>query len=230
MTRSPTAYLAEIKLLFEELADPEVAEQQSKYMRFKFVYYGMKAPVWVPVCKAFFKENGLFTGSELVDFAHLCYEEDYRETHYLGLQMVEKALKKQDEDFIFTLEHLITENSWWDTVDWLAKLVGIHLLRYPQLTAPIAAKWIQSDNFWLQRCAIIFQLAYKEKTNEQLLFNNILQVADSSEFFLQKAAGWALRQYSRTQPAAVKAFIQNHTLAPLTIREGARIMKKHGTW
>jgi 3-methyladenine DNA glycosylase AlkD len=141
--------------------------------------------------------------------------------------MVQKVQKKQGPEFIDFLEELITAKSWWDSVDWLAKLVGIHFKRYPALILPVTERWMASGNFWLQRVCLIFQLTYRQKTDFDLMKKYILQVAPSKEFFLQKGAGWALRQYSKTNPQGVADFIEtNPQLAPLTKREGLKWLKK----
>lgn len=72
----------------------------------------------------------------------------------------------------------------------------------------------------------MFQLKYKERTDEKLLFDYILRSADSDEFFIQKAIGWALREYSKTNPQAVRQFIGEHELKPLSRREGLKILLK----
>ncbi len=222
----PDAYLKILKEIFEETGNPEVAEKQMKYMRNQFAYYGMKAPVFMPIFKSMFKEYGVYEREDLPIFVKLCLEEEYRELFYFALEMVQKTLKKQEADFIDTLEFLILQDSWWDTVDWIAKLVGKHFQRYPELIIPSTEKWMASGNIWLQRVSIIFQLFYREKTDEKLMYKYILQVADSKEFFLQKAAGWALRQYSRTNAESVLYFIDNHELAALTKREGQRLVRQ----
>ena len=219
---SPEAYLKLVKGIYEANANEETAEWQRKYLRFKFDFYGMKAPVWVGLMKPVFKENGLLSGEALKQFVRLCYNESFRELHYTGLQMIEKNLKNQSADFIYFLEELIETNSWWDTVDWIAKLVRLHFIRHPELIVPVTEKWIESKDMWLQRVAIIFQLLLKDKTNEKLLYDYILRVKDSKEFFIQKAAGWALRDYSKTNPDSVRKFITANTLAPLTVREGSK--------
>jgi len=221
----PQAYLEILMEVCEETGNPEVAEKQMKYMRNQFAYYGMKAPVFTPIFKSMFKEYGLYEGADLKAFVKLCLEKEYRELFYFALEMVQKKLKKQELDFIDTLEFLILHDSWWDTVDWISKLVGIHFQRYPELILPRTQKWMASDNIWLQRVSIIFQLFYREKTDEKLMYKYILEVAASKEFFLQKAAGWALRQYSRTNPQSVLQFIDNHELAALTKREGQRLVR-----
>ena len=85
---------------------------------------------------------------------------------------------------------------------------------------------MDSGYLWLQRVCMIFQLTYKDKTDQDLMFRYILRVAGSKEFFLQKGAGWALRQYSKTNPEAVRAFVEQHRLAPLTRREAMRLILK----
>ena len=139
---------------------------------------------------------------------------------------MQKTLKAQAPEFIEFLEELILANSWWDTVDWISKLVGMHFKRFPQLIVPVTERWMDSGNFWLQRVCLIFQLSYKEKTDADLMFKYVRRVADSKEFFLQKGAGWALRQYSRTNPEAVREFLASTRLSALTKREAMRLILK----
>ncbi len=214
-----------IKQEFADAANPEDALQKTAYFKDQFEFFGLKANVWVPITKAIFKEQGLLKGKDLLQFVELCFDDDHREMHYAAVQMIEKSQKKFKEDICEVLDFAMRNNQWWDTIDWLAKLWGIQFQKFPEYNPRLPDKWIQSDNFWHQRTAIIFQLFYKEKTNSDQLFSYILKVANSREFFLQKAAGWALRQYSKTDPDAVKEFINSNELSKLTIREGLRLMK-----
>ncbi len=198
-----------------------------RYMRNQFGYYGLKSPETVTLARQIFDELGMPEGEQLKALARLCFDDDYREVQYFALVMVEKSLKKQPPDFIDFLEELITTKSWWDSVDWLAKLTGLHLKKYPDLILPVTGRWMASGNIWLQRVCLIFQLGYKDRTDFALMQQYILQIAGSKEFFLQKGAGWALRQHSRTDPQGVTNFIENNPqLAPLTKREGMRLLKK----
>ena len=224
----PAEYVAALKKVLSENGDPTVAEGQMRYMRFKFAYYGLKAPAWVAISKELFGRHGLLAGSELQDFVRRCFADEYREVNYLGLQMTEKVIKKQPESFIDFLEEIIQLKSWWDTVDWINKLVGIHLRRFPQLQHPISNRWISGNNIWLQRVAILHQLTYKDEVDWQLLRKMILHVRNSDEFFLQKAAGWALRQYSKFEAERVVSFIKKEQLPALTKREGLKWLKKQG--
>ena len=186
----------------------------------------MKAPIWLGVAKELFKTEGIFTGEELKRFVRLCFEDDHRECHYLGLQMVEKTIKKQSKDYIHFLEELILTNSWWDSVDWLSKMVSMHFQRFPDLLPNTPDRWIESDHMWLQRVAIIFQRYKKYPTDWAMLQRYILKHQHSQEFFIQKAMGWALRDESKEHPAEVLAFIKANALPKLTQREGLKWLKK----
>lgn len=221
-------YFETVQSLFREKGNPEVAFYQMKYMRNQFPFFGLKAPEWMALAKVVIAENGIPQGEDLKTLVRLCYDDEHREMQFFGLELVQRSIGKQPENFIHFLEELITTKSWWDTVDWLAaKMVGTHLKRYPGLVPSFPDRWIESDNIWLQRTAILFQLKYKKDTDAALLFRYILRRAGSREFFVQKGAGWALREYSKTDPEAVRHFIQNNKLPALTRREG---LKRIGDW
>jgi 3-methyladenine DNA glycosylase AlkD len=123
------------------------------------------------------------------------------------------------------MEQLITTKSWWDTVDAIApKAVGKIADKFPEVVPETIDGWATHDYMWLKRAAILFQLKYKQKTDEELLYQYIRQNAASKEFFIQKAIGWALREYSKTNPASVKKFIEGQPLAPLSVREGSKYL------
>lgn len=223
---SPNTYYQLVRDIFREKGNPDMAQTQMWYMRNQFEFFGLKMPHWMALAKDIHKQHGLPEGGDLKTLARLCFEDDHREMHYFALETVQKALKKQPPEFIGFLEELITTRSWWDTVDWVNKLVGLHFLRFPELVKPVTERWMDSGNIWLQRVCLIFQLTYKEKTDAALLFDYVRRVAESKEFFLQKGAGWALRQYSKTNPEAVRQFVETTRLAPLTRREALRLIKK----
>jgi len=229
MVLSPPQYLAQLKTNLIDKGDPEYAERQMAYMRNHFEFYGLNAAAWLNVSKELFKKEGLFTGKELIEFTRLCFADEHREVHYVALQMIEKNIKKQDESFIKFLEELILTQSWWDSVDWIAKLVMLHFQRFPKGIKPITGRWIEDDNFWLQRVAITFQRYKKYPTDWELLQAYILRRADSKEFFIQKAAGWALREHSKTAPDDVMDFIGKHEsqLSKLTVKEGLKWVYKN---
>ena len=141
-TLSPQEYMDMVAERFTEAGDPIRAEQQRAYMRNLFDYCGLGAPQWLGMLKEIFTQHGTFTGSKLKKYVELAYEQDYRELHYSGLEMMQTRIKEWPENWIKVLEKCIVTNSWWDTVDWLAKITGIHFKHYPHLQKEYAHKWI----------------------------------------------------------------------------------------
>lgn len=219
---SPADYYSLVRDTFRAHGKPDVAQGQMAYMRHQFDFFGLKMPAWTALTKDILAQHGLPEGEDLTTLVRLCFEDEHREMQYFGLQILEKSLKKLPAASILFLEELIQTRSWWDTVDWINKLVGLHFKRFPEEIKPNTERWMDSGNIWLQRVSIIFQLTYRSKTDTDLLFAYILRVAHSKEFFLQKAAGWALRQHAKTDPELVREFVEGHVLAALTRREGLR--------
>lgn len=203
----------------------ENAVAMEKYMKNQFPYLGIKTPERRAIEKQFFKETGILTQPFNKDFVWTLWEMDEREYQNVALDYIEKSLKKlQKEDLPF-FEKLIITKSLWDTVDVIGpKAVGEIARRYPEVIEETINSWSTHENMWLRRAAILFQLKYKQQTNEALLYQYIVKSADSKEFFIQKAIGWALREYSKTNPESVKQFIEGHKLAPLSVREGSKYL------
>jgi len=150
-----------------------------------------------------------------------------REYQYVALGLLSKLEKKLPAGFILTLEDLLVTKSWWDTVDTLAAgVVGAHFQRYPQVCAEKLAEWQKSENFWLRRTCILFQLGYKKNTDFPLLCDIIRENLASKEFFINKAIGWALRQYSRVDAQAVRDFVAQTPLQPLSAREALKWLER----
>jgi 3-methyladenine DNA glycosylase AlkD len=147
--------------------------------------------------------------------------------HYCAIEILIKNLKNNYiKDDIQLIEKLITTNSWWDSVDFLAKyLLGNYLLQFPEETDSVILKLSSSENMWLNRSAILFQLGYKEKTNFDVLKLVCEKHKMSTEFFIQKAIGWALREYAKTDPQAVRDFVSSSNLKKLSEKEALKNMK-----
>ncbi|QWU13567.1 3-methyladenine DNA glycosylase AlkD [Paenibacillus sophorae] len=211
----------DLKLLareLEELRDPDAAAAMSAYQRNQFPFLGVRTPLRRQVLKSF-----LAAHQPKKEWIPLLWEMPEREYQYCGVDIAQSLRKKLEPADLPMIETCITRHSWWDTVDLLAASVAGFLLRkYPELQPEYGEKWLYSDNMWLNRTAILFQLHYKEATDERLLYNYIREHASSNEFFIQKAIGWALREYSKSNPASVAAFIEQEELKPLSRREGLK--------
>lgn len=224
-------YINDIKTIFEQNADADIAVPMAKYMKNKFEYYGIKTPKRSELLKKYHKENGYPKIDEIEAICRELWSLPQREYQYLADGLLNRFAKDMDENAIDFFEYLIITKSWWDTVDLIAsKLVGTHFQRFPHLIKKYTTKWMKSNNIWLQRTVILFQLKYKEKTDIMLLVSNIMKLAESKEFFIQKAIGWALREYSKTDSEAVINFVENNKLAPLSSREALKWLKKRGKY
>lgn len=212
---------------FATHADMNNAVPMKRYMKNRFEFFGIKSPERKTLTRAFFMEYGLPDAKDTNEFLRHIWEQPQRELHYVGLDILEKLVKRQKIADVDLLEFLITTKSWWDTVDWLAtRIVGVHLKHYPDEINSIHKDWMDSKNMWLQRVCILFQLKYKNETDVPLLFDTIKRLSDSDEFFIQKAIGWALREYSKTDPDIVLRFVDTHDLKPLSRREALKVIKR----
>ena len=212
--------------LFEENRNAANAGPMQNYMKGHFSFLGIKSPLRKELEKDFFKETGLLHEPFNKEWVEELWNKEEREYQYTALTYMEKSLKKLQKSDLPFMEWLITTKSWWDTVDAIApKPVGKIAENFPDVIEATIDGWAIHENIWLRRAAILFQLKYKEKTNEDLLYRYIMKNAESKEFFIQKAIGWALREYSKTNPASVKEFIEGHKLAPLSVREGSKYLR-----
>lgn len=216
-------YLSKISKVFKKIADPEIAKNQKRYMRNKFDFFGIQATPRRKATRKFMRKENRPSFEELETVVKKLWQKEEREYQYFALELVERYKKDFTEDIIKLFEYMITHKSWWDTVDQMAKnLVGPYFKKFPEKKDKYIEKWIQSDNIWLQRSCILFQLAYKEDTEVELLFDIIIRLKDIDEFFIQKAIGWALRQYARIEPEIIKDFVKNNELSSLSEREALK--------
>jgi len=224
---SPKQYYKSILPIFEAHRNDKKAKAMAAYLRNQFDFYGIQSPLRRSLQKEIFTQQGKPLGDELKAIVQLCWADKHRELQHFAMDLMLKSIKELDDSFIPFIEKLILQKSWWDTVDWLAPTgIGMILKRYPHLIQPLTSRWIEDDNIWLQRSAILFQLKYKSETNVELMSQYILRRADSKEFFVQKAAGWMLRQYSREDADFVRQFIANNELPSLTKREGLKWLNR----
>lgn len=218
-------YIEILTNIFERNCSEAQAKPMEKYMKNKFPFLGIKKPLRAQLEKQFFASSAILKEPFQHEFILDCWKKEEREFQYTALTYIEKSLKKLQKQDLDLIETLIATKSWWDTVDMLAsKPVGRIAMEYPEVINGRIDKWAADTDIWLRRTAILFQLKYKNKTDEQLLYKYILQNADSKEFFIQKAIGWALREYSKTNPESVKNFLAEHQVSPLSFREGSKYL------
>ncbi len=219
-------YINTLKVEFAIHANPEVATKQKAYMRNQFDFFGLKAGERRDIQKPFFIKEYLPPKEDVDKLVKKLWTQPEREFHHFAQELAFKYIKKLDKKDIQLFEYMITHKSWWDTVDYIAtKLVGGYMKKFPEETEKCVKRWLASGNIWLQRTALIFQLKYKEDLDSDLMASTINALLGSKEFFINKAIGWVLREYSRTDPEWVQDFVEKTPkLHGLSRREALRLM------
>ena len=231
MSANPPPETALSRLVLDRLttayraaADPERAGPMRAYMRDQFPFLGIPGPRQAQLTRAVLAEVGRAGEDDLRAVALGCWALPEREYQYFACGLLRRHVKVCSASFLDTSHHLIVTKSWWDTVDALAAhVVGPLVARHPQLLSTMD-EWVVAENVWLARTALLHQLRYKESTDATRLFHYCLTQAGHRDFFIRKAIGWALREYAKTEPNAVRTFVRAHEsrLSPLSIREALK--------
>ncbi|WP_200829146.1 DNA alkylation repair protein [Arcanobacterium ihumii] len=216
-------------LLVSELmsmGDPEVAVGMQRYMRDQFMFLGVKTPERKAISKPFFKVARKDPHADW-SFISMCWALPQREFQYVAADYLREVKHLLGAEDLPRIKTLVEAKSWWDTVDALDRTVGEIVVRNPSEKETMLA-WAQDSNFWTRRIAIDHQLLLRGETDVDLLEEIIvLNLPDSEfggEFFIQKAIGWSLREFSKTNPSWVRDFLDRHPVAALTRREASKYL------
>lgn len=212
----------QVKKAFEELADAANADKMSNYMRGKFEFYGISTPVRKSVYKELLRSE---KANKVIDwgFLDLCYEDEHREFQYLVMDYLVAMQKFLRFDDIEHIKKYIKTKQWWDTIDGFDRIIG-NIAFTDERINKLMLEWSVDEDFWIRRIAIDHQLCRKGKTNTELLEQILVNNFGSKEFFINKAIGWSLRDYSKTNPEWVKSFVERHRneMNSLSIREASK--------
>ncbi len=218
-----TNYL-QIKKLFEEHSNQEKAVQMAKYMRNQFVFYGLQTPERKALYKDFLraeKRNGTINWN----FLNQCYQDEHREFQYLVTDYLITMANDLTYDDVPKIFNYIKMKQWWDTIDKFDRIVGNIGLSDDRIDT-LMLQWSKDTDFWVRRIAIDHQLTRKEKTNTELLEQIIINNFGNDEFFINKAIGWSLRDYSKTDPTWVRDFLAKYQerMHTLSIKEASKYL------
>lgn len=209
--------------IFQQHANATRAVGAKAYMLNQFEFFGLVTANRRKLSKEYMKANTLTSQKELEIIAKECFNLPQREYQYFAVELLSFHKKMWQPSIIKTIEYCLVHKSWWDSVDHVAlECFTYYFQTFPQQIIPVTSKWNTSSNIWLQRSSIMFQKAFKQKTDTALLSKYILNCSSSKEFFVQKAIGWALREYGKTNPKWVVQFVQQNTLPALSKREALR--------
>ena len=217
--------IAELKVL----ADPEIAEGMRAYMKSNQPFYGVKAGPRRSSFKTIAKQFKMISQVEYEQIIFELWAGAYREEMYQALEVAEHYKKYRTLASWPIYDRLVRTAPHWDTLDWIAgKIVSSLVLQHRELEANLI-DWSQADNFWVRRASLLAHLRHKEQTNTQLLADTILALCHESEFFIRKAIGWVLRDYSYTDPAWVSNFVAQYDdrLSGLSKREALKQINRN---
>lgn len=225
MTKISENVVKHVRKELKRLANAQKAVEMAAYMKTKMPFYGVQKPDRVPILrhlKSHFRPADL---NEYTDTVLALWNEPHREEKYFAINYADTFQEFVVLESIPLFERLIREGAWWDFVDPVSiDLVGhVYLNQRKKLRSKIE-KWSRDDDMWIRRASLICHLHHKGETDEEQLFDLCLQLAHEKEFFIQKGMGWALREYSKTEPNAVRKFVEKNKskLSKLTYREGLK--------
>lgn len=216
---------------FSKLADADKAVEMAAYMKTDMPFWGIQKPDREPIYRKLAKDFAPADHDEYSQVIRKIWNGKHREEKYAALDYAVRCKKFIQTSMIPLYEELVRDGAWWDLVDPLATLlIGVAFLNDQKTVKPIMKDWIDDDDMWIRRTAILSMNKHKEKTDEKLLYDFCLRRAHEKEFFIRKAIGWALREYSYKAPDSVIKFLKANrgTLSPLSYREGAKQLVRNG--
>jgi 3-methyladenine DNA glycosylase AlkD len=223
-----------VKFVQSELAacaDEERAIEMAAYMKSAVPFYGVPKPERLSIIRAFKKQYAPDSQAQYLANVQALWQLPHREEKYLAINYAEQFPAFIAPPALSLYEQMVRQGAWWDYVDVIAgHLVGKVLLENESLVRPLVDSYVDDADLWIRRTALLSHLDHKDKTSQKHLFAYCLKLAHEKEFFIRKAIGWALRQYSYSDPEAVRRFLEKNRarLSPLSYNEGAKNLFKTG--
>ncbi len=221
-------FIIPVQQYFMDNANSEKTLSMKKYMKNQFDYFGLIMPFRRKFCTEYIRKNPLTSIIEIENIVKELWQYPQREYQYFAIELLAFYKKLWNVDTIKIINEIIITKSWWDSVDFISSyLCSPYFKKFPEQIQLITFNWNRSENFWLRRSSLLFQLKYKKETDTKILTNYIQNLILSKEFFIRKAIGWVLREYSKTNPDWVVAFVcQHQQLSGLSKREALKVISK----
>ncbi len=208
-----------------QIANPDYARRMQAYMKSEMLYHGIKSAEQTKVKQKWFKEFPVASFNEYIELIQDLWAADFREERYVAISLGNKYKKFQTMEALPVYQMMIQDGAWWDYVDAIAaNLIGALLKKYPAEMRTVLYQWIEHDDLWLRRSAILAQLKFKANTDETMLFEFCARCMEEKVFWIRKAIGWALREYSKTNPDSVREFVEktHERMSGVTWREARK--------
>jgi 3-methyladenine DNA glycosylase AlkD len=225
MSQSRSALIEYVQAELRAQANPEKAEGMQAYMKTDMPFYGVQKSGRVKILGHLKKNFSPADRDEYEELVTALWELPHREEKYLAQGVATTHRRFIVPESLPLYRRFIVEGAWWDFVDEAAThMVRELVISYPEKTWPIVDTWIEDEDMWQRRAAIICQVGAKEHTDPDRLFGFCEARMHENEFFIRKAIGWALREYAKTDPEAVAGFVERnrHELSGLSYREATK--------
>ncbi|MFG3346444.1 DNA alkylation repair protein [Streptomyces sp. NPDC048018] len=216
--------LARLTEVYPAAGDPFRAQEMIAYMKGVAPFLGLRTPERRTLSRTVLDGLSAPGEADCTAVALRCFALPEREYHYFAVDYLRRHVRRCSSDFLPVAHALVTTVPWWDTVDHLAAhVVGPLVAAVPALVARMD-EWIADEDLWVARTALLHQLRYRSATDADRLFTYCLLRAGHPDFFIRKAIGWSLREYGKTAPDEVRAFVAENTsrLSPLSVREALK--------
>ncbi len=216
----------ELQAVFESYRDEDNAQKQKAYLKNQFEFLGLSKPIRAKLEKDFIKSTKSLSTEEIIKIVFELNEIGYREYLYTSQMVMQANFKKFSYDDVITLSKTTLTNQWWENTDGFQSFLKKWFKANPQYIESFVLQFYKDENMWMRRLAIISQLSMKEITSFKAMETAILYSITENEFFIQKAIGWALRDYSKVNPKVVREFIEENKnqMSNLAIREGSKYL------
>lgn len=211
---------------FLTAADASYAQWQKAYLKHQFQFIGLRKPIRTRIQKEIFKQLSISSQKELIDLIIYLWQKPQREFKHAAIDVSRKYEKLWNVEMLSLFEYMVRTHSWWDTVDTVAvHLIGKLVKKHPELNKTMDI-WIVDDFMWIRRTALLHQLIVKKTIDREKLFEYCEKTMHEKEFFIRKAIGWVLREYSKIDKKTVADFLykNQYTLSPLSKREGSKYL------
>ncbi|MFC2150502.1 DNA alkylation repair protein [Calditrichota bacterium] len=223
----PHQFVLTIREGLKSSANHQNAVPMQIYMKSEMPYRGVKSPQQKKIFQSSSKNWQPGDLNEYLKVIEQLWDAEYREERYAAIFIAQKYKKFQTLEALLTYRMMIKTGAWWDYVDAIAShLIGSLLQNYPDNMKPLMYEWIEDEDVWIRRTALLCQLKFKAETDQQMLFDFCRKRLGEESFWIRKAIGWALREYSKSKCEEVSRFVekQSHKMSGLTLREASKYL------
>lgn len=202
--------IKEIRRRLKELADAKIANHSKKYLKSPYNFYGVRVPQLRRLAKEY-KSIGIYDAYNIFDELWNSGNHEEMELALFLLQNHKKQFSLEMWDFLMKGEHSRVEKACtWDHIDYLGTGILGHMVADRMELNPEIKQMTQSKNPWMRRLSIVCQYPSIKKGKLQMTLLLAEKLCYDEDVYVQKGAGWMLREAGKKNPAQIKEFVKIH--------------------